>query len=437
MHRIATYYKDLSTEHEFLLELLGKRNQVCHHELENKATEINWPHLFFITSPDLYGYLGYRLMKLGFQSRCPASSFEETVNVRRATAAQWLRFRFELRRLAAEFARQHVDFLLLKGAVLASLAYPDASMRSVSDIDILVRSDNLAKALECVYAAGFKCPGRYAHPENLMESALPGEEISLPVEKPGTRALIEVHTQLESAEPWFPVTIGQVWETSKPANLDGLKVRIPDQHEFLFHLILHLARGHLFSLGLRPLLDVHLWVECQGELLNWKWIAAECGRRGYGDWAHLTLKIVSDTFGTRIPPYFFEHVPPPPALDRLQRLAYEQIWSDRRLDSLVPPRLAMTLSEGSVKSAVFALLRRVKPTRQERGSTVPPSTGIESAGLTGGFRRILNDFRVKTPQYLRAWRKGTLRWSTLQEAARLAKGRLEIKQLIVDPHQRK
>jgi Uncharacterised nucleotidyltransferase len=430
LHRIATYYKDVSAEHEILLELLGKSNQERLAEFQSRAARIDWHRLFAITPPDLCGYLGYKLNHVGLQSQCPRWLFEDSLNARRATAAQWLRFRFELRHLVDEFARHDVDFLMLKGTVLAFLAYPDSSLRSVSDIDILVRSDHLAKALECVFAAGFECPERYAHPENLLESALPGEQVSLPLEKPGTRALIEVHTQLESAEPWFRVSIGQIWKGSQAANLDGLRVRVPDQHEFLFHLILHLARGHLFSLGLRPLLDIHLWVEFQGERLDWNWIASECVRRGYGDWAHLTLKIVCDTFRTQIPPYFFEHVPSPPALDRLQRLAYEQIWADRRLDSLVPPRLIMVLSQRSVTGAIFGLLRRVRPARPENGSTVPPLKRVESAGLFATFRRMLNDFSVKTPQYVRAWRKGRLRWSSLQEATRLAKGRIEIKQTI-------
>ena len=228
---------------------------------------------------------------------------EETLNARRATAAQWLRLRFELRRLAAELARHDVEFLLLKGAVLAFLVYPDSSFRSVSHVDILVHSETLSRALEWIYAAGLRCPERceYAHPARLAESALPGEEISLPLEKSGTRALIEVHTQLESTEPWFPMTIAHVWQRAEEADLDGLQARIPDKHEFLFHLILHLARGHLFSLGLRPLLDVHLWPTLQVERLDWDRIASECIRRGYGDWAHLTLKIVCDTFGTQVP----------------------------------------------------------------------------------------------------------------------------------------
>jgi hypothetical protein len=138
LHRIAAHYQEFSIEHEFLLELCGGAHPGRSEELECKAQQIDWNHLFAITPPDLYGYLGYKLREAGLDRHCPALLVKDARNACLATAAQWLRLRFELRRLATEFAQHHVDFLLLKGAVLAFLAFPDSSLRSVSDIDVLV-----------------------------------------------------------------------------------------------------------------------------------------------------------------------------------------------------------------------------------------------------------------------------------------------------------
>ena len=55
---MATYYEDFSSEHEFLLELFGKSYREQSEELHSKAAKIDWRHLFAITPPDLYGYLG-------------------------------------------------------------------------------------------------------------------------------------------------------------------------------------------------------------------------------------------------------------------------------------------------------------------------------------------------------------------------------------------
>jgi Uncharacterised nucleotidyltransferase len=431
-HPVARHYKGFSLELGFLLRLLGKSHSGQDALLSTEARQIDWQRLFAVTPPELCGYLGHRLSEAGLQSQCPPLLWEKARDARRATAAQWLRLRFELRHLTEQLMRHSIDFVLLKGAVLAFLAYPDCSLRSVTDIDFLVRPPTLTEALEVAYAAGFRCPERveFAHPQALAGSAVAGEEISLPLEKSPTRVLIEIHTQLESAEPWFPVPVGQAWERTEEADLDGLRVRILDQHEFLFHLVLHQARAHLFCLGLRPILDVHLWVKFQEKRLDWEWIASESLRRGYDRWMYLVLSIVRDTLGTPVPRYFFDRVPPPPHLDRLQQLAYEQIYADRHLDSLVPPRLAITFAQPSVVRAISCLLGRVKPGRVAN-PTVPPLKMLRSAGLGASVRRFFNDAKVKTPQYVRAFQKGRLRWSNLQQAARLVKGRREIMNTLV------
>jgi hypothetical protein len=308
----------------------------------------------------------------------------------------------------------------------------------MADLDLLVHPESLEEALQLIYAAGFKCPERFefAHPLALVSPTRSGRpaqyEISLPLQKPGTLSLIELHTQLEMAEPWFPVNTRPMWESAEVTEIDGLRVKSLEKHEFLFHLVLHLTRDHLFEQGLRSLLDVHLWVEFHNSQLDWDWLASETTKRGYGDWVHLTLKIVRDTFNSPIPPSFFDRVPSPQKIERLQELAYEQIWAERRVDRRVPSFIAFALSQPSAKSAVLNILRRVLPNyRGVKVSTVPPVENLRRSGLLPGLRRSVADMRVKLPMYFRVWRNGSLSWSNLRQATRLAKGSTEMEEILV------
>ena len=401
--------------------------------LQATASQIDWQRLFQITPPDLTSYLAHKIHKYGFAGQFPAEFAREARDARLATAARWLRLRFELQNLVQEFTQHDVEFVILKGAVLAFMAYPDSSLRSVSDVDLLVRQESLAQALELLENAGFKCPKRFefADPLIVKDFVVPGEEISLPLEKPGTQALIEVHTKLESAEPWFPVPTAKVWEHVEKVNWNDLFIPILDAHEFLFHLVLHLSRGHFFSLGLRPLLDIHLWVELQEKRLDWDWIRGESVRRGYSNWMYLTLKIVRDSFATRIPAEFFRHMEAPPNLDRLERLAYEQIWVNHRVHRLVPPRLAITFSQPSVGQAICSLFRRIEPAKPFDVQTIPVLMDSKTAPWLQSVRGLLRDLKVKAPLYLRALRNGSLAWSNLREAARLVIGRREIRNILI------
>ncbi|MGB7848165.1 MAG: nucleotidyltransferase family protein [Candidatus Acidiferrum sp.] len=438
-HPVAKHSCDFSAEREFLLQLLGQRDSPQDEVLRWQAAQIDWVRLLTIIPPDLYAYVGYKLARLGLEGQCPTSLWEQTLNHRRLTAVQWLRHRFELHHLVEAFSKHNVDFLLLKGPVLAFAAYPHHSLRPMSDIDLLVRPEDLDKALELTFAAGFRCPERYkfANPVGLAEPARSRRtsqfENSLPLQKPGTGSNIEVHTQLEMAAPWFPVNTARVWEGAEEIEVDGLRVHTLEKHEFLFHLVMHLARHHIFELGLRPLLDVHLWVALHRDRLDWDWIASETIRRGYGDWVHLTLKIVCDSFHTPIPLSFFDRVPPPPEFERLQHLAYEQIWAERRVGHRVPTLLALALSQPSARRAVLLILRRVLPNRQGSNlATVPSLETLRGGGLILSLRRAVNDIRVKLPMYFRAWRNGSLSWRNLQRATRLAKGSLEIEQILIN-----
>jgi hypothetical protein len=234
------------------------------------------------------------------------------------------------------------------------------------------------------------------------------------------------------AAPWFPVSTYHFWEGAEEIEVDGLRVRSLEKHEFLFHLVLHLARSHLFGQGLRPLLDVHLWVELHKDRLDWEWFASESIRRGYGDWVYLTLKIVPDTFNTPIPVRLFDRVLPPPECERLQYLAYDQIWAEqRRVDNRVPGLLAFALSQPSAKRALFLILRRVWPNRREVNiSTVPAVETLRGSGLVLSLRRTVNDMRLKLPMYFRVWRNGGLSWRNLERATHLAKGSTEIEQIL-------
>lgn len=432
-HPISGFYPGYSREHEFLLQLLGRPRPEQSLTLARAAPQVDWQRLFLITPPDLSAYLGHKISEYGLTSQCPAQLLQEAEDARRATTVRWLRLRFELRNLMSEFDRHNLDFVVLKGAVLAFIAYPDSSLRPVSDLDLLVRRESLEKALKLIGDAGFRCPERFefANPLIIKDSVVPGEEISLPLEKPGTQALIEVHTQLESAEPWFPVSIEKVWEHIEETDWNDVCIPILDVHEFLFHLVLHLSRGHYFSLGLRALLDVHLWVELQEKRLDWQWIRNESVRRGYSDWMYLTLKMVKDSFLTPIPREFFDQMATPPNLERLQKLAYQQIWADQRAHSKVPPRLAITLSQPSVGRAISSLFKRLDPDGALATPMIPALQISNNARWRLSFRRILRDLKVKAPIYLRALQNGSLAWSSLERAARLIRGQTEIRDILM------
>ena len=204
---IQTIYRKFSLEHAFLVALVGRRDAGRRRLLELWATLVDWHKFQRIASPELLAYLGHALDEAGLLTSCPASLQEHVHNRRRFTAAQWLRWRLELRHIVRLFGEHRIDLIVLKGAVLTATAYPDTCLRSMSDIDLLVRPADAERALRLIETAGFCCPNpnEIMRPLPLRLDSMPADaEVSIPLQKAGTRAFIEVHTQLESAEPQYP-----------------------------------------------------------------------------------------------------------------------------------------------------------------------------------------------------------------------------------------
>ena len=432
IHTVARQY---SLEHAFLLALVGRRDAPRRRLLEEWASQIDWCRFERIASPELFAYLAHVLTETGLWSRCPPWLQEQFRNRQRFTAAQWLRWRLELQHIVQVFRAHGIDLILLKGAVLTGTAYPTTSLRSMTDLDLLVRPGDAERALRLIELVGFRCPQRFRFlpPHDDRRRFGPADaEVSVPLQKTGTRALIEVHTQLESAEPWYPVSTAQLWKTAQHLDLCGLSCKTLERHEFLLHLIMHLSEHHLFEHGLRALLDVYLWIELHHGRIDWSWIAAEATRRGYAQWVYLTLRLAHDALATPVPAEVFASLRAPEQLEKVQQLAYEQILAQGREINGVPRLLLFALAQPNVPEAARVLMGRLIPSRaaipvaQLRSVAGPQLTGVRLA-----VRSVLNDMRSRIPQCYRAWRAGQLRWNSLKRAAGLVRSANQLRELML------
>ena len=68
------------------------------------------------------------------------------------------------------FNNESIPYIPLKGSVIRPY-YPEESMRTSCDIDILVREENLKTAIDALVKKGFKCGERHYHDVSLFSEA--------------------------------------------------------------------------------------------------------------------------------------------------------------------------------------------------------------------------------------------------------------------------
>ena len=138
------------------------------------------------------------------------------------------------------FNNAGIKFVPLKGAVISQL-YPQSWMRTSCDIDILVKEDEIEKALDVLSANGFETNRERSY-----------HDVSL--YKDGTH--IELHYNICENLPRIDPVLVKVWENC--SQFDKCEYR--ESPEFLvFHHIAHMCYHFVFGgCGIKPFIDLYL-----------------------------------------------------------------------------------------------------------------------------------------------------------------------------------
>jgi hypothetical protein len=127
-----------------------------------------------------------------------------------------------------------IEMLVLKGAALAHLVYPEPGLRPMSDLDLLVHPANAHRAQQILAGLGFNAP---LPPAGFLPSKhLPAASCR----REGLLVSVEVHHNLFSARSPVSFTLAEMTAPPRSFNLNGLTAYTLPDPEMLWHLTEHL-----------------------------------------------------------------------------------------------------------------------------------------------------------------------------------------------------
>ena len=158
-------------------------------------------------------------------------------------------------------SRIDVPYVFLKGSVLQHL-YPEAWMRSSCDIDVLVREEDLEKAVAVIEKeTEFEFNKRNYHDVAMLSK----------------RLCLELHFSVKEKMANIDSLLSHVWEYAVPTD-DGKRYELTPEFQVfhnLAHMSYHMVHG---GLGIRPFLDVWLLSEkTQFDETVVRQMCGECG----------------------------------------------------------------------------------------------------------------------------------------------------------------
>lgn len=177
-----------------------------------------------------------------------------------------------LRRQALEMldalAKRGVEAMLLKGcgALLGKL-HRGAGVRMLRDIDLMVKPQDLPRALDALHALGYRVDlrfpaGHHAHAE---------------LRRPYDPAALDLHVEL--VDPKHVLGAAEVWSRSESREHEGVAWRAPCPTDFVLHNVLH-AQVHFLGDFYRGVLDLHQLYDLAiamrrfGSAIDWPFIEA-------------------------------------------------------------------------------------------------------------------------------------------------------------------
>jgi hypothetical protein len=302
----------------------------------------------------------------------PPVVLEQLRDVSFRSAANSLRVARELSEMLDAFRSQGIAFVVLKGAHLGQLVYSSSALRTMCDLDVLVRRPDLDRAVQVLadltYAPqyfGVEAVD-YAHHHHLRPMAKLG----------GIR--VELHWGIAPPSARFEVDIDGLWDRAQPAQIAGIDALTLSPEDLILHLCLHASFSHKFRVGLRACWDIFELIRHYRTTVDWDEVVRRAQGWRIDRYVYLTLRLVREMFGAEIPPTVIRALEPPgftpevvawartcifaPADDASVSRSMAELWTSRRL------------------SEKFAVLRQtLYPSRAAMGriyQTSPDSRGI-------------------------------------------------------------
>jgi len=208
----------------------------------------------------------------------------------------------ELRGIIAKFQQAGIAVLVLKGAHLAYTIYPEAALRPMSDIDLLVKAEDLPAAEAALASCGYH-PSQASVSERLNRQQ--GHHLHL-IKGGGVSPAVELHWELLAGKAdQRQVDAGWFWGRVETFNLPEGSAHAQglDPTASLLYLAAHLFLKHQGSSDrLLWLYDIARLLEQRGEAIDWAAALRQAKALGWGEALHAAFRSAHAELGADLPP---------------------------------------------------------------------------------------------------------------------------------------
>ena len=317
----------------------------------------------------------------------PSPALEQLRDACVLSAAKSLQIGRELAQILEAFERHQVPVVVLKGAHLAPTVYGSLALRTMCDLDLLVRRPDLPRATEILAGLGYA--DQYFGVEEVDYTR---HHHLRPMAKPGG-IRVELHWTIVQPTAPFDLDVDGLWQRARHAEVAGVDVLVLSPADLVLHLCLHASFGHKFRLGLRPCWDLLEVVGHYGRTLDWNEVVGRSRLWRVEKYVYVTLRLVRELLAADIPPSAIAALEPRDFPPEIVGWARACIFAPD-LGAAVSPSMARLWTARRLKAKLTVLFRTLYP---------PRPTMARIYGTPPGSARIYFYYAVRWADLLRRY----------------------------------
>lgn len=237
------------------------------------------------------------LQSSGALDALPATECARLESDRRGTALENLRKYGEFNRIAQALGRNGIPVIALKGLHLAELVYADISLRSMSDLDLLVPAERLGEAYKVLQALEY---GTVESMRGAVQDILATSKCELGLAHRRSNLWLELHWTLSEPPERYAGLLEDAWRTAVRVKLGDADASVLSPELLLVHVCVHLAYSHVFVSTVRALCDVAEIVRVHPGL-DWAAVSGIARKHGFARGVAATLRLAADNLAVQVP----------------------------------------------------------------------------------------------------------------------------------------
>jgi len=238
----------------------GEKRQVASVILSRKINFAEWSN--YLVTERLGVNVHSLVLDLGIQALFPRDFLARIEDQHQRQQRRNVILMQCLREIHSAFGRADIDFLLLKGLHVAEFAWNGKSSRFTWDLDLLIRQESWATAVNALRNLGFRKPRSLG-----FDRIIHYVTHAMPMHRGGDEFL-DLHWTFRKL-PGVRLDLRQIWNESRAFQIDGLDCGVPCNEHLLLLMLLGIADDKNRSkINMRSIWDIYLLLQ-KMNLVDW------------------------------------------------------------------------------------------------------------------------------------------------------------------------